>query len=74
MEWSESFHDFLNRCIGVCMIPLAYAVQQKSVVEPNAASAIAAGQPYSAEHGSVEDEIIARATHEHPLYQQDNAL
>eukprot|EP00957_Ditylum_brightwellii_P101806 7759006-Ditylum_brightwellii.AAC.1 len=68
MKWFESFHDFLNRCIGVRKIPLAYVVQQGSVVEPNAAPAIAVGQPYSAEHRSVEDELIARATHGHLLY------
>eukprot|EP00957_Ditylum_brightwellii_P058023 4399823-Ditylum_brightwellii.AAC.1 len=33
MKRSESFHDFLNRCIGVRMIPLAYVVQQESVVD-----------------------------------------
>eukprot|EP00957_Ditylum_brightwellii_P197103 15016767-Ditylum_brightwellii.AAC.1 len=63
MKWSESFHD----------LPLAYVVQQESVIDPNAAPAIAAGQPYSAERGSVEDDLIARATHNQPLYQQDNA-
>eukprot|EP00957_Ditylum_brightwellii_P064296 4878999-Ditylum_brightwellii.AAC.1 len=68
MKWFESFHDFLNRCIGVQMIPLAYFVQQESVVDPNAAPAIAAGQSCSAEHRSVEDELIARATHNQPLY------
>eukprot|EP00957_Ditylum_brightwellii_P004677 355575-Ditylum_brightwellii.AAC.1 len=29
MKWSESFHDFLNRCIGMQMIPLAYVVRQE---------------------------------------------
>eukprot|EP00957_Ditylum_brightwellii_P093716 7135456-Ditylum_brightwellii.AAC.1 len=68
IKWSESFHDLLNRCIGVQMIPLAYIVRQESVVDLSVAPAIAAGQPYSAEHGSVEDELIARATHNQPLY------
>eukprot|EP00957_Ditylum_brightwellii_P130289 9938574-Ditylum_brightwellii.AAC.1 len=72
MKWSESFHDFLNRCIGIRMIPLAYVVRQESVVDPSVVPAIAAGQPYFAEHGSVEDEMIARTTHNQPLYQQDN--
>ena len=68
MKWSESFYDFLNRCIGVQMIPLAYGVRQESVVDTSVVPAIAAGQPYSAEHGSVEDELISRATHNQPLY------
>eukprot|EP00957_Ditylum_brightwellii_P054065 4095388-Ditylum_brightwellii.AAC.1 len=50
------------------MIPLAYVVGQESVVDPSVAPEIAAGQPYSAEHGSVEDELIARVTHNQPLY------
>eukprot|EP00957_Ditylum_brightwellii_P194430 14807821-Ditylum_brightwellii.AAC.1 len=73
MKWSKSFHDFLNRCIGMRMILLAYVVRQESVVDPSVAPAIAAGQPYYAEHRSVEDELIARAAHNQPLYQQDNA-
>eukprot|EP00957_Ditylum_brightwellii_P099816 7604490-Ditylum_brightwellii.AAC.1 len=55
------------------MIPLAYVVQKESIVDPSVAPAIAAGQPYSAEHRSVEDELIAMATHNQPLYWQDNA-
>jgi hypothetical protein len=55
------------------MIPLAYVVRQEAVVDPSVAPAIAAGQPYSADHGSVEDELITRATHNQPLYCQDNA-
>eukprot|EP00957_Ditylum_brightwellii_P104400 7951348-Ditylum_brightwellii.AAC.1 len=52
MKWSKSFHDFLNRCIGMRIIPLAYVVRQEVVVVPSVAPAIAPGQPYSADHGS----------------------
>ena len=55
------------------MIPLAYVVRQEAVVDPSVAPAIAARQPYSADHGLVEDELIARAIHNQPLYRQDNA-
>eukprot|EP00957_Ditylum_brightwellii_P106724 8141996-Ditylum_brightwellii.AAC.1 len=73
MKWSELFHDFLNRCIGVQVIPLAYVVRQEAVVDPSVVPTIATGQPYSADPGSVEDELISRATHNQPLYCQDNA-
>ena len=73
MRWSEAFNDILNRCIGVNMIPLAYVVRTDSTVDPAIAPAIAAGQPFAADNGSVEDELIARATHVHALYRQDNA-
>eukprot|EP00957_Ditylum_brightwellii_P035461 2688388-Ditylum_brightwellii.AAC.1 len=34
MKWYELFHDFLNRCISVRMILLAYVVRQEAVVDP----------------------------------------
>jgi hypothetical protein len=34
---------------------------------------LATNQPFSEEHGSVEAELIARASYAHPLFQQDNA-
>ena len=38
-----------------------------------AAPALAVGQPYSTEHGSVEEELTARALHGHILYCTDNS-
>ena len=58
IKWTEAFQDFLNREIGNCNIPLAYIICD----EPNppaAAPPIAAGQPHSINHGSVEAELIA---------------
>ena len=31
------------------------------------------GRPHSDEHGSIEDELVARASHTHALYGEDNA-
>ena len=58
IKWMEAFQDFLNRKIGNHNIPLAYIIHD----EPNppaAAPPLAAGQPHSIEHGSVEVELIA---------------
>ena len=58
IKWTEAFQDFLNRKIGNCNIPLVYIICD----EPNppaAALPLAAGQPHSIEHGSVEAELIA---------------
>ena len=58
INWTEAFQDFLNRKIGNCNIPLAYIIHD----EPNppaAAPPLAAGQPHSIEHGSIESELIA---------------
>ena len=72
MKWTEAFKDFLSRVIGVRTIPLSYiirdSVQRDPVVPP-----LAAGQPHSTLHGSVEMELVMRASHTHALYRQDNA-
>ena len=40
---------------------------------PAAAPPLAAGQPHSIEHGSVEAELIAQASHTHALFRDDNS-
>lgn len=71
VKWSEAFHDFLHRVIGARTIPLAYVIRMDTAVP--AAPALATNQPYATEHGSVEGELIARASHTHPLFRDDNA-
>ena len=72
IKWMEAFQDFLNRKIGNHNIPLAYIIHD----EPNppaAAPPLAAGQPHSIEHGSVEAELIARVSHTHALFCDENS-
>ena len=71
-KWTEAMADYLQRVIGSRTIPLSYVIRKEADV-PVAAPVLAANQPYSEEHGSVEDELIARASHTHALYQTDNA-
>jgi hypothetical protein len=73
MRWSESFKDVLRQCFGVRSIPLIYVTRENEAV-PVAISPLAAGQPHSVEAGSVEEELIARASHNHPLFREDNGL
>lgn len=71
-KWTESFADFLQRVCGVRTIPLSYVIRDEvAVVMP--APAMAAAEPFSTLHGSVEAELVARALHTHPLYIEDNA-
>ena len=49
------------------MIPLAYVIRIDPQV-PGLAPPLAANQPHSTEHGSVEGELIARASHTHALF------
>ena len=73
IKWTEAFQDFLNRVIGARMIPLAYVIQIDCQV-PGLAPPLAANQPHSTEHGSVEGELIARAPHTHALFRDDKSV
>jgi hypothetical protein len=72
IKWTEAFDDFLHQAIGVRMIPLAYVTRADTNV-PAAAPALATHRPHSTEHGSVEEELVARANHDHPLFRDDNS-
>ena len=67
IKWTEAFTDYLSCAIGVRMISLVYVIRPEADV-PVAALALAAGKPYSLEHGSVEQELVARASHTHELF------
>ena len=73
IKWTEAFQDFLNRVIGARMIPLAYVIQIDPQVPGNDLT-LAANQPHSTEHGSVEGELVARAAHIHALFRDDNSV
>ena len=72
IKWTEAFQDFLNRKIGNRNIPLAYIIRDESN-PPAVALLLAPGQPHSVEHGSVEAELIAQASHTHALFRNDNS-
>jgi hypothetical protein len=71
IKWTEAFRDYLHRVIGVRIIPLAYVIRPEADVP--AIGAQAAGTPHSIEHGAIEIELIARASHGHPLFREDNS-
>ena len=73
IKWTEAFQDFLHRVIGARMIPLAYVIRADPQV-PGTAPTLAPNQPHSTEHGSVEEELMARASHTHALFRDDNSL
>jgi hypothetical protein len=70
--WTESFRDFLNRVIGVRTITHCYVIRE-TVNVPEAAPALAQNQPHSNKHESVTGELVAKASHEHALFRDDNA-
>ena len=69
-QWSEAFQIFLEKSLGVRDIPLAYVTRAEST--PPAPPALRPNRPYSAEHESVVKELIARASHNHTLFENDN--
>ena len=72
IKWTEAFQDFLAKVVGVHTIPLSYAIMAGADV-PAATPALAPSQPHSMEHGSVKDKLVARASHTHALFHDDNA-
>ncbi len=71
IKWTEAFMDYCHRVIGVRTIPLAYIV--RPTAEVPVIGVLQADSPHSAEHGSVEMELIARASHVHALFREDNS-
>ena len=68
----EAFKDFFVWVIGVRVISLSYVIHEEATAcaqVPNLAN----NQPHSTEHGSVEAELIARASHNHAIFRDDNA-
>ena len=72
IKWSKAFPDFLSQVIRVRNIPLIYAIWPDAVPHPPDIPPNAANQPYTATYGSIEAELIARASHNHAPYCDDN--
>ena len=71
VKWTESFEDYLHEIVGHRNIPLAYLIRE-DVVPEYPPPALANRKPYSTKHGSVVNELIARATHNNAKYNDDN--
>ena len=72
MEWIDSLEGHLRELRGVRKVPLSYVI--RDTVTPGAIQAYAAtyNLPYGAEYSSFQEEMIGRATHNHPTYATDN--
>jgi hypothetical protein len=71
IKWTEAFRDYLHQSIGVRTIPLACVIRPEAQVPLIGNQA--PGNPHSFEHEAIETELIARASHGHPLFREDNA-
>ena len=54
------------------MVPLSYVVRPAATVPP-VIPPLLPNEPHSESAGSVEQEMINRASHDHPLFCEDNA-
>ena len=71
IKWTEAFRDYLHRVIGLRTIPLAYVIRPEATAP--AIGIQATGAPHSTEHEAIETELIARASHGHALFREDNS-
>eukprot|EP00957_Ditylum_brightwellii_P107999 8238198-Ditylum_brightwellii.AAC.1 len=68
----DVFDDFLYRKIGVRAISLSY-VTRMTALASRPASDHKDDPPHGEEFDSIEEELVAQASHRHPLYCEDNA-
>lgn len=72
-KFLENFKLHCHGVVGKRHAPVNYVFRNESVV-PAVGPAFLPDQPHSMEHGSVEGELIARLSFDHPLYRNDNEL
>ena len=54
--------------------PVGYVVRAVAAVDATPPARQATGDPHSVETGSIEGDLTARMTHNHPLFKVDNGL
>lgn len=71
-KFLEYFQLHCHGIVGKRNTPLDYVLRSVEAV-PAIGPVFLPNQAYSADHGSVEGELIARLSFDHPLYRNDNA-
>eukprot|EP00957_Ditylum_brightwellii_P054417 4122856-Ditylum_brightwellii.AAC.1 len=72
MQWRDVFDEFLHRKVGVRTTPLSY-ITRAIALALRSASDNKDDLPHREEFDSVEEELVAQASHMYPPYQEDNA-
>ena len=72
VKWLEAYESYAGQKIGCRDSPIAYVIRENEVPEATPPT-LATNEPHSEKHGSVRGELIARLTHTHGLYREDNA-
>ena len=71
MNWQSSFDNYCSSVFGVRNIPLSYVIRPDDAVEPEAEDPLLSGCLYG-RNGSLLDDLVERASHQHPLFKTDN--
>ena len=71
LKWLPAFEDHLSRCVGVRDIPLSYVIRPDAAV-PAALLPLQQHQPHATDYGSIVNKLVARASHNHAAYVDDN--
>eukprot|EP00957_Ditylum_brightwellii_P189310 14409302-Ditylum_brightwellii.AAC.2 len=72
MHWTDVFNGFICRKIGVRTTPLSYLTRATALaMRPE--SVHKDDLPHGEEFGLIEEELVAQASHRHPLYCEENA-
>lgn len=70
-KYLHALEVYLEGIMGIRKIPLSYVIRQNPTPQVPAPPLLE-GHPYSQEHGSVMGEMVARASHQHPLFRHDD--
>lgn len=71
MKWAEAFKDHCHRIIGARNIALIYVIRQDDQV-PAEFPEQGENIPHAKDYESIDQELILRASHDHPLFRVDN--
>ena len=72
MHWTEIFLHFLSMIVGAINVPFACVVLATDIVDDSAPFELMEGTCYAEDAGSLEEELIKRASRVHPLFKEDN--
>jgi hypothetical protein len=73
LRWyDDHLKEWTSSNVGLQGAPLSYVIRANALPSATVPPFLA-NRSYSAEHGSVEEELVQRCTHDHPAFATDNA-
>ena len=69
---ADMFLDLLSRLVGARNILLIYVVRTEVELDNDMRLHLPVGQCYTSESSSIDQELITRASYNHPIFKKDN--